>query len=101
MVRQVETTDRGKIDVMDYRESVSDIARVKETHKWETGNLTSTPGMQRIMTRNEYERIKSALTFQRENEDGGTDKLKKNGVFLDLNGCVIYCRENNVVNQGM
>ena len=77
-----------------------DIARFKETHMWETGKLTSTPGIHHIMSRNEYERIKSVLTFQRQNEDGGTDKLWT----LDqavINTFVIYCRENNVEKQGM
>ena len=36
------------------------------------------------MSRNEYEHMKSVLTFHREDEDGDTDKLKKIDVFLDL-----------------
>ncbi len=80
-----------------------DIARFKEAHMWETGKLTSTPGIHHIMPRNEYERIKSVLTFQRQNEDGSTDKLAMFHWTLDqsvINVCVIYCRENNVEKPG-
>ena len=64
---------------------------------WETGKLTSTPGIQRIMPRNEYS-LGSVLTQTYKWYIALFHWILDQAV---INACVIYSRENNVEKQGM
>lgn len=60
------------------------VTGVHETYVWESGKLTSTPGISRILPRDSYTMIKSALGFQADQEAGGFQQLPKIGELMDL-----------------
>ena len=60
------------------------VGGVQESYVWETCNLTSTPGIVRILSRNKYRMIKTALSFQDESEVGGFQQLTKIGELMAM-----------------